>query len=496
MHITAGQIVGGKYRLVEALASGGMGCVWRARHVDLEVDVALKVMGSDLLSMDAALQRFKREARAAAMIRSPHVVEIHDYGVDGGMPYIVMEMLEGEDLKTLIGRERQVPVARAASIIQQAAKGLRLAHEAGIVHRDLKPANIFVVKSGDDEIVKVLDFGIAKEITPQLASIETTTNALLGSPLYMSPEQARGNPVDHRTDLWSLGVVALEMITGEHPFRGLAIGDILVRICSDDVPLPSARGVLVPGLDEFFARALARKPELRFASAKELAEAFCAVAEGFTSSIASPPYANSAFRREESKRSVQEATPSGAQGGVTPVDARESDTRDIFATSPPRPRNEKGRRRGWLWAALAPVILLMVAAIWMSSKPRSQGLQHGQALQRMDGTATVGPAVTLATESTRETESTRGTESTRVTESPLVTESARVTTQTSATPAVSASMKSGAVQDASGPATPLARPGRASLPSRASAAAPAPTLSQAPARQSDPIFGVSVPKAP
>ncbi|MBL8740181.1 MAG: serine/threonine protein kinase, partial [Myxococcales bacterium] len=213
MTVEAGLIIAGKYRLVAPIATGGMGAVWRARHETLETDVAVKVMTAAAATMDSALERFKREARAAAQLKSPNVVQIHDYGIHEEIPYIVMELLEGEDLGVHLARHGTLSLDRAATILRSAAKALRLAHDAGLVHRDLKPANIFLARIAGEEVIKVLDFGIAKEKDQKLASIETSHNALLGSPLYMSPEQTRGSELDHRSDLWSLSVLLLEMIT-------------------------------------------------------------------------------------------------------------------------------------------------------------------------------------------------------------------------------------------------------------------------------------------
>jgi serine/threonine protein kinase len=271
----AGVVVGGRYRLVEPLASGGMGTVWRARHVELDVDVAVKVMSEELLLAPSALARFQREAKAAAQLRSAHVVQVFDYGVQDGQPYLAMELLHGEDLRSYLERKGALPLGRAAQIVEALAKALRLAHAAGIVHRDLKPANVFLHQTGEDEVVKVLDFGIAKDLAPQPDALRTSSSTVVGSPLYMSPEQVRGGDLDHRTDLWSLAVVLFEMVTGRQPFEGTSLGDVFARIVADDIPTASS---LLPGLpasiDAFFERALARPVAKRFQSAIELAAEF------------------------------------------------------------------------------------------------------------------------------------------------------------------------------------------------------------------------------
>ncbi len=220
--------MGGRYRLLQPLAKGGMGMVWIARHADLDLDVAVKLI-ADVAPSASARNRFRREARAAAQLKTPHVVKIHDYGVDGDLPYIAMELLFGEDLKTTLDREGPLAVARVAAIVSQLAKALDEAHERGLVHRDIKPRNVFLARVGSDEIVKLLDFGIAKD-TAELGD-ETGTGTMLGSPHYMSPEQARGGVVTPQSDVWSLAVVAFEMLTAAKPFPGDVLGDVIARIC-------------------------------------------------------------------------------------------------------------------------------------------------------------------------------------------------------------------------------------------------------------------------
>ena len=197
---TRGRVVGGKYRVGRWLAKGGMGSVWIAEHVELGLEVALKAV---LASSDetTAKMRFKREARAAAGLKSPHVVRVFDYGIEGGVPYLVMELLEGEDLKDRLLRQRRIPLSAAAEIVGQIAEALHEAHEAGLIHRDVKPRNIFLARAGSQEVAKLLDFGVAKDVSTAGTGEETGTGLLLGSARYMSPEQARGERVDGRSDV-------------------------------------------------------------------------------------------------------------------------------------------------------------------------------------------------------------------------------------------------------------------------------------------------------
>ncbi|MBI4951915.1 MAG: serine/threonine protein kinase [Myxococcales bacterium] len=254
-----------------------MGSVWAARRRDDGRSVAVKLMAPAQAASLPARRRFAREAQAAMRLCSLHVVEVLDYGIDGDVPFIVMELLTGEDLRARLRRKRRLSVAAAAEITAQTCEALELAHGAGIVHRDLKPANVFLTRVGDREVVKILDFGLAFDVEPSEAS-DRTDGVLLGSPHYMSPEQALGRPLDHRTDLWSMGVLLYRMLTGAKPFGGMTVTEVLLRICTD--PVPSARAVvpeLPTGIDAFFERALARDPGARFQSAHELCAAFAAV---------------------------------------------------------------------------------------------------------------------------------------------------------------------------------------------------------------------------
>lgn len=275
--ITEGAIIGGKFKLDRPLAQGGMGSVWVARHQLLDTDVAVKFMEKSIAENESARQRFEREAKAAALIKSPHVVQVLDYGIEEGAPYIAMELLDGEDLDHRLQRGGPLTLDKAYVILEQVGKALRRAHELGIVHRDLKPSNIFLSKHGDEELVKILDFGIAKDITATTSASATSTGALMGSPSYMSPEQIRETKlVDHRSDLWSIGVILYEVLTGRLPFdESENIGKLLVSICTDPVLPPS---VLVPTLsievDRFFEKALSRDRTTRFQNMGELVEAF------------------------------------------------------------------------------------------------------------------------------------------------------------------------------------------------------------------------------
>ena len=270
------RILAGRYRLEVRLGQGGMGSIWRAEHLVLQAPVAVKLIDRDAVPDEDTLSRFMREAKAAASLRSPHVVQIIDYGVEGPLPFMVMELLEGETLAQRLKRIRRLSRQDTARVLTHVGRAVGRAHEAGIVHRDLKPENVFLVKNEDDEIAKVLDFGVAK-IAPAALGPEATrtrTGSILGTPYYMSPEQAQGNKaVDTRSDLWSLGVIAFECLTGQRPFYSDGLGDLVLTICVRDMPVPSDVAPVPLGFDAWFAKACARDTEQRFQTARELTEA-------------------------------------------------------------------------------------------------------------------------------------------------------------------------------------------------------------------------------
>lgn len=284
--LAAGAWVTPNVRLERPIGAGGMGAVWLAEHTTLRTKVVVKLMRPELAHDPETLSRFSREAAAAANVKSPHVVQVLDHGVaPDGSPFITMELLEGEDLGA---RLKRGPIApdEAAVIISQTCKALARAHERGIVHRDVKPQNIFLCSTFGETFVKVLDFGIAKAGGDLQSGLDTTnTGAVMGTPYYMSPEQALGHStLDFRSDLWAVGVVAFEMLTGRKPFLGETVGALAVAICTKPLPRPSSvSGALGRAVDAWFERACAREPGARFASAKDLADGFSAAMSGPTS---------------------------------------------------------------------------------------------------------------------------------------------------------------------------------------------------------------------
>lgn len=265
-----------KYEVEQVLGHGGMGVVLAARHRGLDEPVALKLLHPHLVGGHKTSARFEREARTVAKLRSDHVVRVRDMGcTEQGVPYIVMERLEGEDLARRVARG-PLPVGEAAQFVRQACSALEEAHAQGIVHRDLKPANLFLTstRAGAPHI-KVLDFGVAKALTEDGDFALTDAHQVIGSPLYMAPEQMRSaHEVSVASDVWSLGIVLFELLTGDLPFRAQALAELCRQITSDPVPsLAARRADLPPGLVEVVNRCLQKEPQARYRSARALAEA-------------------------------------------------------------------------------------------------------------------------------------------------------------------------------------------------------------------------------
>jgi serine/threonine protein kinase len=269
-----GDIVSGKYRLEHPLGEGGMGSVWRALHLELGSPVAVKFPHAHRGASVSATARFRREARAAAKLRNAHVVRVLDFGVEDGASYLVMELLEGESLKARLERERNWSLDEIVDLARQAANALDSVHAADIVHRDLKPSNLFVATEGGREVVKLLDFGIAKWSDQADARPGGTTESGLavGSVQYMSPEQTRGELVDRRSDVWALGVVAYQLLTGRTPFEGANVPDTIRRIGAGNFVSPSQRlGPAFQAMDVVFQRTFELDRERRLRDAGEFA---------------------------------------------------------------------------------------------------------------------------------------------------------------------------------------------------------------------------------
>lgn len=387
MNPEVGDVIAGKYRLERVLGAGAMGMVFAATHLELERSVAVKFVNSDLVQHPEIAARFLREARAAVKIQSEHVAQVIDVGhPEGGLPYIVMEYLQGQDLSQLI-RRGAIDVTDAVDYVVQACSAMLEAHLLGIVHRDLKPANLFLTHRRDGSpIVKVLDFGISKwnEAQPAQAAL-TNTSALLGSPAYMSPEQlqsARG--VDRRSDIWALGVILYELLTRRPAFGGETLPVLLTSILRDDPPRIE---LLNPNVDSDLAsvvyRCLQKDREQRFQSVGELASALRPFAPERSlwdierisrSSGLAPPLRPSAVPASE-----------GAQGcarTVTAVAAKDGTAGTWVEDRAPRPRSVRTPAvlAGLLLGAAVLLGGLFAVGSWLRvSPPEATG---GSAAQR------------------------------------------------------------------------------------------------------------------
>ncbi len=311
----SGELIAGKYRVERVIGEGGMGTVLAAWHELLDVRVAVKVLSAELSHQPEIIARFLREARAVARLKSEHVARVMDVGLLGeGQPYIVMELLEGEDLEKRVQRG-PLPLQQAADFILQALEAMAHAHAIGIVHRDLKPANLFVTATPDGrEVIKVLDFGIAKLTNAVQADGArsgglTGEHSTLGSPSFMAPEQVRAAPeIDRRADIWALGAIFYEMVTGRTAFDGNSVGEVFGAVLhATPTPVNEIRPDIPEGVDAVIARCLRRPVEERYADVGELARAVA-------------PFASAAWQGHVTRieQTLQRAGKGSDPGGARP----------------------------------------------------------------------------------------------------------------------------------------------------------------------------------
>lgn len=278
-----GELLGGRFLVLKKIGAGGMGAVYRARQEGMDRDVAVKVLLGDLSENDTVLRRFTLEALAVSRLKHPNTIQIFDYGTTPqGNPYIAMELLEGSTLHDVLRKERPLPIRRALRMMSQVAASLGEAHSKGIVHRDLKPENIFLISvSGNPDFVKVLDFGVAKMRDKDEKGTLTQAGSIFGTPRYMSPEQCSAQPVDHRSDLYALGVILFEMITGMPPFQSEQPLTLLLSHVNEMPPQPSTiellakdgtalKQVIPAEVEELVMKLLEKEPDDRVQTSEDL----------------------------------------------------------------------------------------------------------------------------------------------------------------------------------------------------------------------------------
>lgn len=374
--VSIGEILAGKYRVERVLGEGGMGVVLAATHVQLDQRVALKFLRTEVMGNAEVVARFSREARAAARIRSEHVARIYDVGeLEDGAPYLVMEYLEGEDLAHRLASSGSLSVSFAVDCVLEASEAIAEAHAAGIVHRDLKPANLYLARRPDQSsIVKVLDFGISKALSGQ-DGVSTKTTAMLGSPFYMSPEQlTAARTVDVRADVWAMGVILYELVTGAPPFVAETLPEVVARILSS-VPAPIVAKVpaVPPEFEAVVLRALEKDPAARFASVAHLAHALVP----FGGERASAQAERISRVLQIDPTPLRSSSPSGRVSGQMLPIAPTTGSGALSASSRPESTAAawsetngtgatSGAKKGWIVAALAGATLLLIGGAYAS----------------------------------------------------------------------------------------------------------------------------------
>jgi len=353
----------GPYEIVAPIGAGGMGEVYKAKDTRLERSVAIKVLPQHLSSSPEVRQRFEREAKTISQLSHSHICALYDVGNQDGVEYLVMELLEGETLAARLKRRGRLTPEETARVLTHVSRAVTRAHEVGVIHRDLKPDNVFLVGNGEEELAKVLDFGIAKSTASLGMSVvaNTNTGVVMGTPHYMSPEQAEGSKtLDHRTDIWSLGVIAFECLRGVRPFDEETVATLVLAICTRPLPVPSAGGPVPPGFDAWFSRACARDPDRRFSSAREATaelRRICGDGAGLTPGIAATPVSGGTRMMPPGWTGAALA-PTGVPAGAIESTVRAPETR---------------RSRRVAMGATSGVVLAAAAAVgfsWWRAQPR------------------------------------------------------------------------------------------------------------------------------
>ena len=384
--LSKGQIIEDRYVLDREVGAGGMGCVYSAFDEKLERQVAVKFLDPRLVTNEESVIRFQREALAAGRIGNPNICDVRDRGeTEDGIPYIVMELLEGKPLNELLDADQPLDPLELGKLMLQTLAALQAAHEKQIIHRDLKPANIFVTEGlGEQQWVKLLDFGVSKFITDSADEQLTRSGVVLGTAYYMSPEQARSRyDIDHRTDLWSVGVILYEGLTGRMPFNGDNYTEILVKIVTDDIVHPTVWEQDIPReFEAVVLRALEKDPDNRYSDAVEFAEdlarALAPLDDERTSGLGNAfgvdgPRRPSEPSKEqgvelaptllETSRAMPNTIQEGRRGGSSSGRAeRDGERGESEAESPPiteaQPRTREASRRRWPYLAVVVLVVL------------------------------------------------------------------------------------------------------------------------------------------
>jgi serine/threonine-protein kinase len=363
-------LIAGRYRLEEPIGEGGMAQVWRAMDQRLDRPVALKLLTltAEDETQERAVQRFLREARLAAAVRHPNVVDVLDFGTtDEGRPFMVLELLEGESLEARLSREPALTLAELVELMIAVLDGLEAVHRAGIVHRDVKPDNVFLVADGDRARPKLLDFGVSRADGEEgrRSVLTTIEGRLVGTPEYMSPEQARGRrDVDLRTDVYSVGVMLYEAITGKLPYQADGLGDLIIAIAMGGAPpVVLLQPDVGEPLSDVIACAMALKRDERFPSARAMRDALISAAEASFGSTARASLPARPIERHGER--VGSAVQTLAEGvarasGRTPSDAALQVP--PVGTLPPRPVTSRARRYR-AWSAVAAIVVT-AGAVW------------------------------------------------------------------------------------------------------------------------------------
>ncbi len=501
--VAPGDILAGKYTVERILGRGGMGVVVAARHRDLDETFAIKLLLPQAASEPQAVDRFLREARAAVRLKGEHVAKVTDVGrLENGLPYIVMEHLSGVDLRQHLRASGPLPLGEAVTHILQACEAIAEAHANGIVHRDLKPANLFLTRRANGtSCIKVLDFGISKHTVPEAVDI-TRTGEILGTPLYMAPEQmARMKDADARCDIWSMGVVLYELLTGTTPFHGTMITEIIARVLQEEAAPPSRlRPDLPPAMDAILLHCLRKRPNERFQTIVELASALRAAGMAGVDTgprqVSFPDLSISS----RSTASVPALTGSPAETGTIHLSASSLPTQPLpssasgapgpgvntasswGATGPLRPAKSSGLV--WLLGGLgATAVVVASLGIWVAIRG---------AAGDTSGTPTPGAAGALTAEATPP-EATGGvTVAPAVTEPPAATAAATASTTVAVSGATAAPSGAQAAPPATVAGTPsstTATPGAAARSAATSATAATKPTGKKPAAPDPSKFG-------